>query len=79
MQQIKFKFTYWVKAFAPDPSGEDRYFTYDGKVGRNEPLNSNVEFDWLLEGLSDHVLKEKNIYCAPKNFAIQKIELIDNE
>jgi hypothetical protein len=70
---------YHVKAFAPNPSKDNDYFTYDGAVKRAERLNSGKEFDNLVQGLSDHVFKQTGVRCSPQSFTIQTILLVDDK
>ncbi|MHC5208776.1 hypothetical protein [Pseudomonas chlororaphis] len=69
-------YTYYVKAYAPDPRGGDNYFTYDSTVDRDRPLSDETEFDALAQGLSDHVFKETEVRVLPGRFVIQKTELV---
>jgi hypothetical protein len=69
-------YTYHLKAFAPNPCAEDRYFTYDNTVDRDTPLNNGQEYDVLTKGLSDHVHAETGVRVSPRSFVIQNAELL---
>ena len=71
------KFTYHVKAITPDPRGGDNYFTYDGTVDRDSPIDSGEQYDILLQGLSDHVFKETGVRCSPNSFSLQSVQAVN--
>ena len=73
MGTLQDSFTYHVKAIAPDPRGGDNYFTYDGTVDRDAPMDSSEQYDFLLKGLSDHVWKETGVRCELNSFSLQKV------
>lgn len=69
-------YQYHVKAFAPDPRGGDNYFVYDSTVERSAPIDSGEQYEILMQGLSDHVLKETGVRCSPASFSLQLVQEI---
>ena len=69
-------FTYHVEAFAPDPSGVDKYFTYDSTVDRDALLNNGQQYEALAKGLSDHIYAAKGVRVSPASIVIKAVELL---
>ncbi|PXF31062.1 hypothetical protein WH50_11890, partial [Pokkaliibacter plantistimulans] len=73
------KYTYKVSAFAPDPDSGERYFTFNGIVNRSELMDSERQYDILLQGLSDHVHSVTGVRCSPNSFALQSVQQVSAE
>lgn len=70
---------YLYDAYAPNPKKSDDYFHCSGEVSRTKIIDSGKDFDFFLQGISDHIYKETGTRCMPSSIRLHKLELVKDD